>query len=98
MKVAGGGPSVHACAVFLGAESRDGDNINHTLKPVGLKLSQQATMVWGGRLCRTYTIAVETCSLYVGRVCTYRTYCCTSYLNQPQINEIDRSTARRCLA
>jgi hypothetical protein len=24
VKVAGGGPSVHACAVFLGAESRDG--------------------------------------------------------------------------
>ena len=25
VKVAGGGPSVHACAVFLRAESRDGD-------------------------------------------------------------------------
>ena len=25
VKVAGGGPSVHACAVFFGAESRDGD-------------------------------------------------------------------------
>jgi hypothetical protein len=28
VKVAGGGPSVHACAVFLGAESRDGDKFN----------------------------------------------------------------------
>ena len=28
MKVAGGGPSVHACAVFFGAESRDGDKFN----------------------------------------------------------------------
>ena len=30
MKVAGGGPSVHACAVFFGAESRDGDKFNQT--------------------------------------------------------------------
>ena len=30
MKVAGGGPSVHACAVFLRAESRDGDKFNQT--------------------------------------------------------------------
>ena len=29
VKVAGGGPSVRACAVFLGAESRDGDKFNH---------------------------------------------------------------------
>ena len=30
MGVAGGGPSVHACAVFLRAESRDGDKFNQT--------------------------------------------------------------------
>ena len=30
VKVAGGGPSVHACAVFFGAESRDGDKFNQT--------------------------------------------------------------------
>ena len=30
VKVAGGGPSVHACAVFLRAESRDGDKFNQT--------------------------------------------------------------------
>ena len=30
VKVAGGGPSVHACAVFLRAESRDGDKLGQT--------------------------------------------------------------------
>ena len=30
VKVAGRGPSVHACAVFFGAESRDGDKFNQT--------------------------------------------------------------------
>ena len=30
MGVAGGGPSVHACAVFLRAESRDGDKLGQT--------------------------------------------------------------------
>ena len=30
MKVAGGGPSVHACAVFFRAESRDGDKLGQT--------------------------------------------------------------------
>ena len=29
-KVAGGGPSVHACAVFFRAKSRDGDKFNQT--------------------------------------------------------------------
>ena len=33
VKVAGRGPSVHACAVFLRAESRDGDKFNQTPKP-----------------------------------------------------------------
>ena len=33
MKVAGGDPSVHACAVFFGAESRDGDKLGQT--PLG---------------------------------------------------------------
>ena len=28
--VAGGGPSVHVCAVFFGAESRDGDKLGQT--------------------------------------------------------------------
>ena len=30
VKVAGSGPSVHACAVFFGAESRDGDKLGQT--------------------------------------------------------------------
>jgi hypothetical protein len=30
VKVAGGGPSVHACAMFLGAKSRHGDKFNQT--------------------------------------------------------------------
>ena len=30
VEVAAGGPSVHACAVFLRAESRDGDKFNQT--------------------------------------------------------------------
>ena len=30
VKVAGGGPSVHACAVFFRAKSRDGDKFNQT--------------------------------------------------------------------
>jgi hypothetical protein len=30
MKVAGGGPSVHACAVFFRAKSREGKKINQT--------------------------------------------------------------------
>ena len=30
VKVAGGGPSVQACAVFLRAESRDGDKLGQT--------------------------------------------------------------------
>ena len=30
VKVAGGGPSVHASAMFLDAESRDGDNLNQS--------------------------------------------------------------------
>jgi len=40
VKVAGGGPSVHACAVFFGAESRDGDNFNQT--PYGSQLLRYA--------------------------------------------------------
>ena len=30
MKVAGGGPSVHACAVFFRTKSRDGDKLGQT--------------------------------------------------------------------
>jgi hypothetical protein len=30
VKVAGGGPSVHACAVFFRAKSRDGDKLGQT--------------------------------------------------------------------
>jgi hypothetical protein len=30
VKVAGGGPSVHACAVFLRAKSRDGNKLGQT--------------------------------------------------------------------
>ena len=32
-KMAGGGPSVHACEVFLGAKSRHGDKFNQTPTP-----------------------------------------------------------------
>jgi hypothetical protein len=35
VKVAGGGPSVHACAVFLGAKSRHGDKFNQTPRAYG---------------------------------------------------------------
>ena len=34
--VAGGGPSVHVCAVFFRAESRDGDKLGQTPHALGL--------------------------------------------------------------
>ena len=41
MKVAGRGPSVHACAVFLRAGSRDGDKFNQTPYGVNKKVSER---------------------------------------------------------
>ena len=40
VKVAGGGPSVHACAVFLGAKSRHGDKFNQTPRAYGAVVSK----------------------------------------------------------
>ena len=44
--VAGGGPSVHACAMFLHAESRDGDKLGQTPHCTAYRVQQRKAALW----------------------------------------------------